>query len=46
MVVANEVLLFFGLIALGIPLFWYWIGSRIDRRLRRPAVANELPAPR
>ena len=31
----NQVWLFYGFNGLGIPLFWYWIGRRIDRRLRR-----------
>ena len=34
-VVVNQALLFYGINGIGIPLFWFWIGTRIDRRLRR-----------
>jgi len=39
-VTVNQVLLFYGMNGVGIPLFWYWIGTRIDRRLRRERVAT------
>ena len=31
----SQIWLFYGINGVGIPLFWYWIGTRIDRRLRR-----------
>ena len=36
----NQVWLFYGINGIGIPLFWYWIGTRIDRRLRRVRAPN------
>ena len=36
----NKVWLFYGINGVGIPLFWYWIGTRIDRRLRRVRAPN------